>query len=380
MEANEPSLRALVYGGAVLGGGGGGSLAAGLRTMKQALEIGEPRIVSLADVPRSAVVATLSAVGSAGKTSGTALDEGHFRRAIDLFQRFVNRRVDGFISSEVGPRAVTYGLLESARTGIPVVDAPANGRAHPLFLMGSLGLHKRPGYTATTVAVGGQKGGSNYAEIAIRASVVKAAHVVRGHAARSRTALAVVRNAVPAQHLEDNAAVGGLQYARKVGGALLAAAPRGASSILRALSRMMGGRVLAEGVIVATRLTEQRGFTIGVVQLRCRDGSHLTVPVCNEFIAVLSGARPIASFPDLVALFDLSNGLPIGSAEAEVSRSVAAFVVPSNRLILGRAMHDRDLLAQVERLIGLGIDNHQALVPRPAAGSGLSNCRRHERG
>jgi uncharacterized protein len=199
MEANEPSLRALVYGGAVLGGGGGGSLAAGLRTMKQALEIGEPHIVPLADVPRSAIVATLSAVGSAGKTSGTALDERHFRRAIELFQRFSNQRVDGFISSEVGPRAVTYGLLESARTGIPVVDAPANGRAHPLFLMGSLGLHKRPGYAATTVAVGGQIGSANYAEIALRASVVKAAHVVRGHAARSRAALAVVRNAVPAQ-------------------------------------------------------------------------------------------------------------------------------------------------------------------------------------
>ena len=127
------------------------------------------------------MIATLSAVGSAGKTSGSGLEEAHFRRAIELFQRFANRNVGGYISSEVGPRAVTYGWCESARTGVPIVDAPANGRAHPLFLMGSFGLHKQHGYTPATVAVGGQETSANYAEIAIRTSVVSAARIVREH-------------------------------------------------------------------------------------------------------------------------------------------------------------------------------------------------------
>lgn len=353
MVTDKSSLRALVYGGAVLGGGGGGSLGAGLKSVRRTLEIGEPRIVSLADVPRSALIATLSAVGSAGKTSKSTLDEGHFRRAIELFQRFANRRVDGFISSEVDSRAVTYGLLESARTGIPVVDAPANGRAHPLFLMGSLGLHKRPGYAAAAVAVGGEKGSANYAEIAIRASVVKAARVVRGHAARSKTALAVVRNAVPAGFVRDHAAVGGLNFARKIGSALLPALQEGASSVLRALSSSMGGRVVAKGIIVNTTLSERQGFTVGVVQVGCYDGSRMLIPVCNEFMAVLNDRRPVVSFPDLVALFDLSNGLPLASSDAEVSRPVAIFVVPRHRLILGRTMQDRSLVEQVERLVGL---------------------------
>jgi DUF917 family protein len=353
MVTDESSLRALVYGGAVLGGGGGGSLSVGLKTMKRALELGEPRIISLADLPPSAIIATLSAVGSAGNTSGSALEEAHFNRAIELFKRFANRSVDGFISSEVGPRAVTYGWSESARTGVPIVDAPANGRAHPLFLMGSFGLHKRRGYAPATVAVGGQRTSADYAEIAVRTSVVKAARIVRDHAARSKTALAVVRNAVPARYLEENAAVGGLAFAQTVGRALLAASQGGVNSVLRALSRVMGGRILAKGEIVARRLTERRGFTIGVLQLCCRDGSRLTVPVCNEFMAVLHDVRPVVSFPDLVALFDLSTGLPLASSETEVSRPVAVFAVPRHRLILGRAMHDRSLLAQVERLIGL---------------------------
>jgi uncharacterized protein len=353
MDTSEPSLRALVYGGAVLGGGGGGSLAAGLKSMQQAATLGGPHIVSLADVAPTATIATLSAVGSAGKTSGSNLEDAHFRRAIELFQRFAAQSVDGFVSSEVGPRAVTYGWCESARTSTPIVDAPANGRAHPLFLMGSFGLHSLQGYAPATVAVGGRKAAANYAEIAVRTSVVRAARIVRDHAARSDAALAVVRNAVPARYLEDNAAVGALEFAQKTGAALLAASHGGASSILRALSRAMGGRVLAEGMVVASRLRERHGFTIGVVELRCRDGSRLAVPVCNEYMAVLRGAEPIVSFPDLVALFDLSSGLPLASSETEINRQVAVFVVPRDKLILGRAMRDRSLLRQVERLVGI---------------------------
>jgi uncharacterized protein len=353
METNEPSLRALVYGGAVLGGGGGGSLAAGLRTMKRALELGEPRIISLAELPPGAMIATLSAVGSAGNTSGSGLEEAHFGRAIELFQRFANQTVDGFISSEVGPRAVTYGWCESARTGAPIVDAPANGRAHPLFLMGSLGLHKQHGYAPVSVAVGGHKTSANYAEVAIRASVVKAARIVRDHSARSKTALAVVRNVVPARYLENNAAVGGLAFARKIGRTLLGASQGGATSVLRGLSCVTGGRVIAKGVIVSTTLSERRGFTIGTVQVDRHDGSRVTLPVCNEFMAVLYDAQPVVSFPDLVALFDLRSGLPLASSEAEVGRPVAVFTVPRDKLILGRGMFDRSLLTQVERLVGL---------------------------
>jgi DUF917 family protein len=116
---------------------------------------------------------------------------------------------------------------------------------------------------------------------------------------------------------------------------------------------VMGGGVLAEGMITASRLRERQGFTIGLVQVSCRDGSRLAVPVCNEYMAVLREGQPIVSFPDLVALFDLSSGLPLASSDAEVNRPVAVFVVPRNKLILGRAMLDRSLLAQVERLVGL---------------------------
>jgi uncharacterized protein len=353
--ADEPGLRALVYGGAVLGGGGGGSLSAGLDSARKALAAGVPRIVPLAQVATDAVLVTLSAVGSVGKTSGTAIDQAHFKRALDLFGSFANLPVGGLISSEVGPRAVTYGLQESACTGIPVVDAPGNGRAHPLFVMGSLGLHLRPCYATATVAVGGQAGSTDYVEIAIRANVTKAARIVRDRAARGKIALAVVRNPVPASYVRDQAAIGALAYAHCVGRVLLAGLPRGATVLLRALARLMGGQVLAIGLVASVTLSEQRGFTIGLIMIRRANGPALGIAVCNEFMAVLEDDRSIVAFPDLIALFDCETGLPLTAADVSKNCSVAVFTVPRDRLILGSTMRDPRLLRGLETLIGVSL-------------------------
>jgi DUF917 family protein len=348
-------LRALVYGGAVLGGGGGGSLDAGLASARAALRLGVPRIVPLARLDPAAVVATLSAVGSAGQMPGTALDEGHFGRAIDIFQPFAQCRIDGFIASEVGPQAVTYGLRESACTGVPVVDAPANGRAHPLFAMGSLGLHLRSSRTHTTVAVGGRKGSPTYIEMAVRTNVARAGRMVRDRAARDRIPLAVVRNPVPAAYLSEHAAVGGLEFAHRVGCVLLARLAYGPHAVLAALTALMGGRILAKGRVASADVSEQKGFTIGQVVIALGRGQGLAIAVCNEFIAVIDRGRSVATFPDLIALFDDETGLPLASTDATAGRPVAIFVVPRRRLILGSAMRDQGLMREAGRLAGVGL-------------------------
>jgi uncharacterized protein len=351
--ADESGLRALVHGGAVLGGGGGGSLAVGLDSGRDALAAGAPRIVPLDQVPGDTILATFSAVGTVGETSGAMLGREHFARALELFEPLASQAVGGFIASEVGPRAVTYGLRESARTGIPVVDAPGNGRAHPLFVMGSLGLHLRPRHATVTVAVGGQKGSADYVEIAVRANVTKAARIVRDRAAQGRIALAVVRNPVPAAFVRDHAAVGGLAFAHRVGAALLAGLPRGFAAALAALGKLMQGRTLANGVVDSARLSEKQGFTLGRIIIKRADGSLLMVPVCNEFMAVIDHGKPIAAFPDLIALFDHDTGLPLASTEARTGRPVAVFTVPRRHLLLGSAMLDRRLLRPIEKAVGI---------------------------
>ncbi len=351
IRADEPGLQALVYGGAVLGGGGGGSLAAGLESVREALADGAPRIVPLTGIGDDTLLATLSAVGSAGRTSGATVGAAHFKRALDLFEPFSNRTVGGFIASEVGPRAVTYGLRESARSGLPVVDAPANGRAHPLFVMGSLGLHRQPRRATVTVAVGGVPGSSGYVEIAVRANVIKTARIVRDRAAQGGIALAVVRNPLPAAMVRHHAAVGALAFAQRIGRVLLAELAAGPATVLAALARLMGGRIVAHGYVASAALTEESGFTVGRISVICSDGSALSIAVCNEFMALKVHGRTAIVFPDLIALFDRDTGLPLASTEVRVNRSVVIFTVPRRRLVLGSPMRDPRLLAPVERLL-----------------------------
>jgi len=359
---DERGLQALVYGGAVLGGGGGGSLTAGLKNIREVLRVGVPRIVPLTALEDDAVLATLSVVGDPGVAGDFASAAAHLKRALSLFESFSNHGIEGYLASEVGPLAATYGLRESAATGLPVVDAPANGRAHPLFLMGSLGLHLRPRRATATVAVGGNPGSPQYVELAIRANVVNAARIVRKHAARARIPLAVVRNPLPVAVVRHHAAVGGLAFAQRVGELLLSALPAGAPAVLHQLAALMGGRVLASGRVNSVRLSGRGGFSFGMIEVRCPDELQLKIPVCNEFMAVLRGARPVAAFPDLVTLFDMRSGLPLASSEVRWNQQVAVFAVPRRRLLLGSPMEDRRLLRPIEKLFGARLGPNSAAV------------------
>ena len=150
MVLDERHLKAMVYGGAVLGAGGGGSIKAGLASGRRALAVGNPQLDELAKLPDDAMVVTLSGVGPVQKSMNRNDIDQHHSRALKLFSQMMKHPISGTIPSEVGPLAVTYGWYESARTGLPLIDAPCNGRAHPLSLMGSLSLHRFPKHLTTT--------------------------------------------------------------------------------------------------------------------------------------------------------------------------------------------------------------------------------------
>jgi DUF917 family protein len=298
------------------------------------------------------ILATLSAVGSVG--GADSLNEAKFDRAIEVFEAQAERPIHGFIASEVGPRAVTYGLVHSARTGRPVIDAPCNGRAHPLFAMGSLGMHLAPAHMSLTVAVGGQEGSSSYLEIAIRSNVERAGRLVRKVAARAG-ALAVVRNPLPADRVRNHAAVGGLAYAVQVGRSLLGALRAGPPTVLSVLASDMGGKVLARGVVADVALSPKSGFTLGEIRIADDRHGEFRLPTCNEFMAAILHGRTVAAFPDLITVFDSETGLPLASTEVRVRQPVAVFVVPRRNLILGSPMRDARLLAPIEEHLGVNL-------------------------
>src|ERR1700730_5409940 len=170
---DERRLRELVYGGAVLGAGGGGSIETGLAAGRFALTKGTPRLAQIGELPPNTLIATLSIVGSVAGMAGDHAPSEH-GLALRRLGEVDRRSIGAVIPREVGPQAVTYGWRESAMAGVPIADAPCNGRAHPLGLMGSLGLHRRPSYITTTVGIGGSRRAQTSVELILRTSATKA--------------------------------------------------------------------------------------------------------------------------------------------------------------------------------------------------------------
>lgn len=145
MELCREHIEAAVRGGGILGGGGGGRLEEGRRFARRAFATGSPRLIQAEDLPAEAMVVTVSVVGSPSTARADLGPEDYLRPVLELETR-MEKPIAGLISSENGGAATVNGWLQSAALGIPVVDAPADGRAHPTGLMGALGLERLPGY------------------------------------------------------------------------------------------------------------------------------------------------------------------------------------------------------------------------------------------
>ncbi len=357
---DERRLRELVYGGAVLGAGGGGSIEAGLAAGREALALGSPRLVRIDELSPTTLIATLSIVGSMGGMSGAQPHPQH-GLALRQLAKLEKKQIAAVIASEVGPQAVTYGWRESATAGIPIVDAPCNGRAHPLGVMGSLGLNRKTSHVAGVVAIGGNTGRANYVHLSLRNSATKAGKMIRDAAATAGIPLAVARNLLPASYVKTHAAIGGLKYAAQVGAIVLREMKHGLDRLLHQLVRFMGGRILFAGRVDSVSLTEAHGFTLGHIRLQDRPGSECAVGVCNEYLVLRKGRKNLATFPDLITIFDFESSCPLASPQVKPGMRVALLGVPRSHLKLGSTMKDRSLLIPIERWLDV-----------PLTGSGMT--------
>lgn len=155
----------LSYGSQILGFGGGGSAEEGLLMCEAAFEIAEKNghsieLISIKELaarhPKGGKIVTISGVGSpAADTAYTPPD--YYPRLMELLEKEGCRDIIGFISCEIGASSSFEPFLPAAMLGVPVIDAPCDGRAHPLGLMGALTLEKR-GFSVLQVCVGGRKG------------------------------------------------------------------------------------------------------------------------------------------------------------------------------------------------------------------------------
>ncbi|NPV70409.1 MAG: DUF917 family protein [Firmicutes bacterium] len=339
-------LDAITLGGAFYGGGGGGPITQGVELGQLALQYGNPTMISIDEMPGDAILLTVSAVG-APAAQGQHAKAYHYVRAVELFIKYSGIEVHGFISNECGGLASVNGWIQSAAFGLPVVDAPCDGRAHPTGIMGSMGL-RWPEYTSLQAACGGSRSEGTYVEIFTTGSPEKTAALVRQAAVQAGGLVAVARNPVEASYVRSHGAPGSLEKCIKVGRAMLDAKTRGPLEMAQAAAATADGKVMFTARVSKKDLETVGGFDVG--QITFDNGAQ--VVFWNEYITLDMGAERLATFPDLIATISTESGVPLSSTDIVPDSEVAVVVVPKGHLILGAGVKDKSLFYAVEEATG----------------------------
>jgi len=348
----EKLARAIVIGGAVLGGGGGGSMDGGLENALLAINLGDPIMVSLDELDDNDTIITASAVGAPAAKDKMVRPVDHIR-AMELVFKQLPKIPSGFIANENGGGSGVNGWIQAAITGLPVVDAPANGRAHPTGLMGAMGLNRLSDYQSCQSAVGGNPALGLHLEMVIQGRLITNANMVREAANQAGGFVAVVRDPITAAYARKNAAPGASAQAIKIGQAIIDAQNHGAEAVIKATVEAIGGQITCQGKITNIQLKTVGGYDIGVVNIQGDHSAELSF--WNEFMTMEIGTQKIF-FPDLITVLSVETGLPVSTAEAFIGQQVAVLTAPRNNLILGRGVLLPEAIQEAELALGRSLE------------------------
>lgn len=339
----------LIMGGAVLGGGGGGTIIDGRNLARNALSAGFFSINSSHSIHPDDIVVTVSIVG-APSVGASSLSPQDYVRSLELFLAKSKIPVHGIITNEIGAFAIANGWIQSTHLGIPVIDAPCNGRAHPTGMMGAMGLNKVDDYLSMQAVVGGDTSDGTRVEEFFSGPLQKVSEKVLQASLSAHGFVAVTRNPVPAAYVIEHGAPGAISMALSLGSIFHTPNTPVTESVLSGLTSRFHADIITRGNVEKAHLMLRDGFDVGSFSIVV-DGTVFHITFCNEYMTLEANGVRIASFPDLIMTLDAMTGMPIISSEIHEGSSIIIFVIPARYLILGAGVKDASLYQPIEYLI-----------------------------
>lgn len=330
-----------VYGGCILGGGGGGWIEKGIENSKLAFSIGNPKLASVAELQAEDYVACVSLVG-APSAKEAYVESQQLIDTVERMQKEFNKPIKALMTNENGAETTVNGWLQSAATGLPVLDAPSNGRAHPTGSMGSMNLSEVDSYHSIQTFAGGY--GRKKVEGSISATLDLSSDAVRFASVQAGGMVGVCRNPVNVDYVKKNAAVGGITQAIELGDVFFST-PEGPERI-EAVASYLKGRVIHSGKVNHFELKETGGFDVGFVRI-----DDLELSFWNEYMTAEVHGQRKGTFPDLIMTFNAETGAPLVSAEIQEGLKIAVISVPKENLKLSTTMSNKKLLKAIEPII-----------------------------
>lgn len=351
----------LAAGAWVLGTGGGGDPRLAQLNLLQDLAGGRTvAVVDAADLADDARVAVVSVMGAPLVGQERLVDPDHLVRAVRAMETATGRPFDAVMAVEIGGGNALAPFLVAARTGLPVVDADAMGRAFPEQQMTSFSIG---GLSPAPLAVVDAR--ANEIIVAEAASWRWMERISRAICIEMGSVAATCKCPRTGREVKDWAITGTVTAALAIGRTLDSAA-RAHDDPVRALVEHCGGLVFHEGTVRDVERATTGGFTRGRATI---DGEVSTMVLAfqNEWTMASRDGVPVCTTPDLICLLDRDTGHAIGTETVRYGQRVSVVVLPPPAVLCT----ERGLELVGPRAFGHDVDHRSAFaaVPAPAAAS-----------
>ena len=314
-------IEALARGCAVLGTGGGGEVTTGALIARQAIaEHGPVRLVTLEELPEDEILMPVGGIGAPSvsiEKIGSG-DEVEFLR--EAVEDILGKRVGALMASEIGGGNGLYPIAAAARSGLPLVDGDAIGRAFPEVHMVSMNV---AGLLPDLIVVADERKNivmlrpidGRWAELLARAVT----EVFGGSAAMADYVM-------PVSLAKGTIIEGTVSQALRIGRAVISA-----SNPVAALIEAVDAVKLIEGKVVDVQRHTAGGFVRGsvVVEGYGPDAGRLVrVEIQNENLVALEAGAVLASVPDLITLVDNQTADAVATETVRYGQRVAIIAFP----------------------------------------------------
>ena len=346
MQMNKDLVESAVLGASVLGGGGGSEEGA-IEVGELALKIGTPVLVDVDDLQPWQTVVSCSMVTCPYRKDPFIAPRARVRSVELLLESGIGRPA-GLIPNECGSFWIVNGLIESAILGIPLVDAPCNGRGHPTPEMGSMGLHRVPDYVSIQSFAGGNPAKGAYIEGVLKGSIETVSNMIRQDACvvggipggGEKPCGSVVHQGQCSSLVPSSRAI-------RIGDAMKQARAKGPRSVIGAAASMISGSILYCGAIETVDRFTAGGMDTGTVSM----GGY-EISFWKEYMTLEKNGERVATFPDLINIFSCETGRAVSSDRLLPGMEAAVICASRRELVLGGGMRSPELFEPAEKILG----------------------------
>ncbi len=326
-ELSESELEPLALGAALLGTGGGGDPYIGKLMAKHAIaENGPVAVESLEEIPDDAVCAMSAVMGAPTVLVEKLPGQREQLAALQALESHIGREISHVMCAEVGGMNSTLPIVTAAKTGRPLVDCDAMGRAFPEIQMSTPTL---AGIGASPMALADDKGNSVVIDAVDNHWTERMARSITIDMGAAAFIALFVQSGADAKRsmIPDT-----LRLAESIGRAILDARAEHGDPIAAALGQVGGFRVFGGKIVDVERRTVS-GFARG--QMRAEGlgedrGDELVVEFQNENLIATRAGRVLASVPDLISVLDAETGEPVTTEELRYGLRIQVIAAPCN--------------------------------------------------